>query len=624
MKRIRMTMAQALVKFLDVQYIRLDDDTTKFVEGVFTIFGHGCCVGLGEALSQSNHNLTVYQGHNEQGMAHAATAYAKEKNRRGILPCISSIGPGATNMVTAAATATVNRLPLLLLPGDTFACRQPDPVLQQLETPHDLSLSVNDVFKPVSKFWDRITRPEQLMTSLINAMRVLCDPRETGAVCVALSQDVQGEVYAYPDYFFNKRVHVIERQTAAPARIAEAAAALKAAKRPVVICGGGVRYSEAHDALLTLIENSQIPFVETQAGKSVLPSNHPLNLGGVGVTGTLAANQIIRNADCLLAIGTRLNDFITASKSAFNADCRFISINVSPFDAAKLDSITIIADAKTALSALSAELGGGNVTTAEHTAQAKQLKRAWATEVATLETRQFQDDFSSFSQMAALRQLNSSIPADAIVVAASGSLPGDMERLWETRKANTYHLEYGYSCMGYEVAGAFGVKLAQPNREVYAIVGDGAYLLMHSELFTSIQERQKINIILFDNAGFHCIDNLQRAQGIKNFACEFRYRETQTNSLSGAEVPVDYALNARSYGCQTWTVRTQAEFSAALHAAQKSRVSTLIELKVAKKSMTGGYETWWRVGTPELSATTGTQQAFAELKAKRERELRDY
>ncbi|BBM89842.1 3D-(3,5/4)-trihydroxycyclohexane-1,2-dione hydrolase [Spirochaetota bacterium] len=628
MNRTRMTMAQAIVKFLDRQYVSLDGVETKFVEGVFTIFGHGCCVGLGEALSPGSkpaqnlysHSLTVYQGHNEQGMAHAAIAYAKEHNRRKIMPCISSIGPGATNMVTAAATATVNRLPALFLPGDIFACRQPDPVLQQLESTRDFSLSVNDAFKPVCQFWDRITRPEQIMTSLLHAFRVLTDPRETGAVCIALAQDVQGEAYDYPDVFFERRTHIINRYPCSSSDVNKIIAALCKAKKPVVICGGGVRYSEAHEAFKSFIDTLNIPFVETQVGKSIIPYDHSLNCGGVGVTGTLAANKIINEADFVLAVGTRLNDFVTASKSSFTK-AKVMTVNVQPYDGIKLGAHAIIADAKDTLLKVISTIKEKPVYTL-HSNQAKKYISDWNAEKELLYKKTFTD---GLSQLAALHEINKSIPANAIVVAASGSLPGDMERLWEATHKDTYHLEYGFSCMGYEVTGALGAKLAhQQEREVFALVGDGAYMLLHSELFTSIQEGAKINILLFDNSGYHCIDNLQRAQGINAFACEFKYRDKASGHLTGKNIPVDYASNARSYGCETWTVTDLKELKTALQAAAHSTVSTLIDIKVAKKSMTGGYDAWWRVGTPEVSKNDPTLAAFNDLAKKRSSALRDY
>ncbi|MGH8330157.1 MAG: 3D-(3,5/4)-trihydroxycyclohexane-1,2-dione acylhydrolase (decyclizing), partial [Pseudomonas fluorescens] len=515
MTTTRLTMAQALVKFLDNQYIEVDGVQSKFVAGIFTIFGHGNVLGLGQALEQDSGDLVVHQGRNEQGMAHAAIGFAKQHLRRKIYACSSSVGPGAANMLTAAATATANRIPLLLLPGDVYACRQPDPVLQQIEQFHDLSISTNDAFKAVSKYWDRINRPEQLMTAAIHAMRVLTDPAETGAVTLALPQDVQAEAYDYPDYFLQKRVHRIERRPATEAMLGDALALFKGKRKPLIICGGGVRYSGANAALQAFAERFDIPFAETQAGKSAVVSSHPLNVGGIGETGCLAANLLARDADLIIGVGTRYSDFTTASKSLFqHPDVQFLNLNISPCDALKLDGVQLLADAKVGLQALAEALGDYRSAWGDQPRQAKaqldeEVDRIYQVEY---QSKDFIPEINDHMDPAVLREfieltgscltqsrvlgvLNETLADDAVIVAAAGSLPGDLQRSWRSKGVNTYHVEYGYSCMGYEINAALGVKLAEPDREVYALVGDGSYMMLHSELATSIQERRKINVV---------------------------------------------------------------------------------------------------------------------------------
>jgi 3D-(3,5/4)-trihydroxycyclohexane-1,2-dione acylhydrolase (decyclizing) len=611
MKTIRLTMAQALLKFLDNQYVEVDGKENKFVKGVFGIFGHGCVTGLGQALEQGGHELVYYQGHNEQGMVHVATAYAKQKNRKEIFACTSSIGPGALNMVTAAATATVNRIPVLLLPGDTFACRQPDPVLQQVEQPTSHTITANDAFRAVSKYWDRIERPEQLMTAAINAMRVLTDPAETGAVTLCMPQDVEAEAYDYPVEFFNKRVHHLERRLITKGELKRAVDLIRRKKRPVIICGGGVAYSEAQEELKKFAEAFNIPFGETQAGKGLIPWNHRLNLGGIGVTGGLAANTIAKDADLVVGIGTRFSDFTTASKSAFkNPEVEFMAINVSSFDAMKLDALTVVADAKEALTAIQTALKAVGYKTAYNNDEIVEIKGEWDREVDRLYSIELN---GGLSQTRVLGELNELLDEDAIVVGSSGSLPGCLQRLWRSTKPKTYNMEYGFSCMGYEVAGALGVKLAEPDREVYSMVGDGSYLMLHSELFTSIQEGRKINVLLFDNNGFQCIKNLQMSQGTDQFGNEFRYRDKGTRRLTGDFIPVDFAANARSYGAETYTVTTIDELRDALEKVKKAAVSTLIDIKVLPGTMSGGYESWWRVGVAEVSTSEKVKVAYEEM-----------
>ena len=621
-----MTMGQALVKFLDNQYISFDGKETKFVDGIFTVFGHGIVCGLGQALDENPGGLKVYQGKNEQGMAHVAASFAKQNNRRKIIACSSSIGPGAANMITAAATATVNNVPLLLFPADTFACRQPDPVLQQFEQPYSLSVTTNDAYKPVCRYWDRIVRPEQLMSAMTNAMRVLTDTANTGAVCIALCQDVEGESYDYPDYFFEKRVHKITRITPAEDEIKDIAIALLGAKKPLVIAGGGVRYSEAGRTLEAFCEKHNIPFAETQNGKSAVLSSHKLNLGGVGVTGNLSANTIAKDADLVIGVGTRFSDFTTASKSLFKSDAKFATINTDRFDAYKLSAIKAVCDAKLGIELLDKMIENYK---AEYTTEIADAKKAWSEEMTRLSEYMYSDDFEPIikaryedtipefvdkiggviTQTSALALIRKIIDDDAIAVAAAGSLPGCMQRMWTTDAPNSYNMEYGYSCMGYEIAGALGSKMAESDKEVYAFCGDGSYLMLHSELVTSIQENKKINVLLFDNAGFGCINNLQMSNGIGNLATEFRKRDENGNLL-GDLIPIDFAMNAAAYGAKTYTAKTLEELEAALIDSKKQNVSTLIDIKVLPKSMTDGYGAWWHVGIASTSEKEAVNSAY--------------
>lgn len=605
---IRLTMAQALIKYLDQQYVSIDGQEHKFVKGVMGIFGHGNVTGIGEALEQDPGQLTFIQGKNEQGMVHAAAAYAKHKNRLEIFACTSSIGPGALNMATAAATATVNRIPVLLLPGDIFADRQPDPVLQQLEVPSDYTISANDAFKPLSRYWDRILRPEQLMSACIQAMRVLTDPADTGAVTLCLPQDVQSEAYDYPASFFDKKVHYIDRRTVAPSALDRAVELIRRKRKPLIIAGGGVHYSLATDTLRRFAEQLRIPVTETQAGKSALPWNHPLNMGAIGVTGSSAGNRLAQEADLILAVGTRLADFPTASKSMFqHPEVEVLNINVSGLDAVKLGGHQLVGDAREALEALSAALK--DVAPYHEAAVLGELKQAWDQEVDRLYAIERED---GLAQTAVLGTINAEVGDSDVIVCAAGSLPGDLHRLWRSVEPKTYHMEYGFSCMGYEVAGALGVKLADPAREVHAVVGDGSFLMLHSELLTSVQERRKINVILLDNHGFQCIHNLQRAHGSVGFGNEFRYREGETGRLSGDFVQVDFAAYAQSLGVKVFRASTLEELRTAMQAARQSEVSTLIEVKVLPGTNTDGYESWWRVDTAEVSKSGAVKEAYAD------------
>ena len=644
MQTVRMTTAQALVKFLNQQYVEFDGKQQKFIKGIFTIFGHGNVVGLGQALEEDAGELEVYQGRNEQGMANAAMAFAKQKHRKQIMACTSSVGPGSANMITSAATASANNIPVLLLPGDVFATRQSDPVPQQIEQTHDLSISTNDAFRAVSKYWDRINRPEQLMTAMIQAMRVLTNPADTGAVTICLPQDVQGEAWDFPDYFFQKRVHRIERRLPTKASLADAVEMIKRKKKPVMICGGGVRYAEAAEELKQFAETFHIPFGETQAGKSAIESSHPYNLGGIGVTGNIAANTIAKEADLVIGIGTRFTDFTTASKQLFqNEEVEFLNINISEFHANKLDALKVIADAKEALLVLIDELQVMDYRSS-YTVEIADAKEAWETELSRLHNIRFTgQDFtpeveghfdgnlneyvdalgSQLTQTAVIGQINTLLDEDAIIVGAAGSLPGDLQRMWASRKPNTYHMEYGYSCMGYEVAGALGAKLAEPSKEVYAMVGDGSYQMLHSELVTSLQENKKINVLLFDNSGFGCINNLQMGNGMGSFGTEFRYRNQETRKLDGTIMKIDFAASAAGYGVKTYHVTSLEQLQEALIDAKKQTVSTLIDIKVLPKTMTNGYESWWHVGIAEVSKSQRVQAAY-ESKVSNLQQARSY
>ncbi len=603
---MKLTMAQALVKFLDNQYISFDGKETKFVKGIFGIFGHGCVVGIGQALEQGGHSLTYYQGHNEQGMAHAAIAFAKQKDRREIIACTSSIGPGALNMVTACGTATANRIPLLVLPGDTFACRQPDPVLQQIEQTNSCATTANDAFKAVCKYWDRINRPEQLMTACLNAMRVLTDPAETGAVCLAMPQDVEGEAFDYPDYFLEKRVWYVDRRLPSQREAEAAAQLIKNAKKPMLIVGGGVTYSHSWEAVQAFCEKHSIPIGETQAGKGQIAWNHPLNMGGVGVTGGAAANIVAQQADLIISVGTRLTDFTTCSKWGFkNPDVKLLSINVCSFDAFKMDSTAVIADAKASIEAIDVILG--SACTNEWGDIPAKAQAEWFKEVDANYNRQLE---SGFSQTHALGIINENIAPDSIAIGSSGSLPGCMQRLWKASVPKTYHMEYGFSCMGYEICGALGAKLAAPDKEVYTMVGDGSFLMLHSELYTAIQENLKINVMLFDNSGWGCIENLQNNQGTDTFGTRFTARNPETGLLDGAIVPIDFAKCAEGYGAKAYRVTNEKELLEALEDSKKQTVSCLFDIKVAHRSMSEGYESWWRVGVAEVSRSENVQKAY--------------
>lgn len=636
-KTIRLTVAQALVKFLNNQYVEFDGKEVPMFEGIFGIFGHGNVIGIGQALEEDPGHLIMRMGRNEQGMAHAAMGFAKQKRRKQMYACTSSVGPGAANMVTAAATATANCIPVLFLPGDTYADRQPDPVLQQMEQTVSLTTTTNDAFRAVCKYWDRVTRPEILMTACINAMRVLTDPAETGAVCIALPQDVEGEAWDYPEYFFQKRVHHIDRVKPTERAIEAAVKAITKAERPLMIFGGGVKYSEAEAVFQKFAEKYGIPFGETQAGKGTITWEHELNMGGVGETGGLAANTLAKDADVVIGVGTRYTDFTTSSKWIFqNPNVQYVNINVSRFHAYKLDGIQVVGDAGAALEMLDEALGktGYHVSDA-YAADIKAAKAAYTKEVERVFHIQFGDNFvpevnddfdykaaekaykeavgETLPQTRVLGLLEEHMDPNGIIVGASGSLPGDLQRVWRPKTVGSYHVEYGFSCMGYEVNAALGVKLAEPQREVYALVGDYAYMMLHSELPTSIAEGKKINVILFDNMQGGCINNLEIGHGQGSYGTEFRFRNEKTGQLDGAYVPVDFAMNAASYGCKSYTAHTEEELIAAIEDAKKQKVSTLIDCKVMPKTMVHGYGDWWRVGVAQVSKSKKIHDCYENL-----------
>ncbi|WP_050182460.1 3D-(3,5/4)-trihydroxycyclohexane-1,2-dione acylhydrolase (decyclizing) [Domibacillus robiginosus] len=624
MGTIRLTTAQALITFLNQQYIHVDGEETPFVEGIFNIFGHGNVLGIGQALEQDAGHLKVYQGKNEQGMAHAAIAYSREMLRRKIYAVTTSAGPGSANLIAAAGTAFANNIPVLLLPADTFASRQPDPVLQQLEHEHSTAVTTNEAFMAVSRYWDRVTRPEQLMSALIRAFEVMTDPAKAGPATICIAQDVEGEAFDYDERFFEKRVHYLDRKPAVERELQGAAERIKASKKPVIIVGGGARYSGARDILKQISEKHNIPLVETQAGKSTVEVSFPNNLGGLGILGTSAANKVARDTDLVIGVGTRYTDFTTSSKTQFDFEkTSFLNINISRMQAYKLDAFQVVADAKTALEQLASLLGdyetafGGLLSAWKEEWLAERDRLANVTFNRESFTPEIKDQFSQetmneyadvlgteFTQTAALVAANEAVAPDSVIIGSAGSLPGDLQRLWHSNVPNTYHLEYGYSCMGYEVAGALGAKLAHPDREVYAAVGDGSFLMLHTELVTALQYGKKINILLFDNSGYGCINNLQMGNGSGTYFCEFR---THDNKIMN----IDYAKVAEAYGAKSYKANTVEELKAALEDAKKQSVSTLIDMKVLPKTMSDGYDGWWNVGVAEVSESESVQKAYA-------------
>lgn len=640
MKKIKMTVGQAVVKFLNNQYVEMDGVENPFVDGIFTIFGHGMVVGLGQALDEDPGRLRVYQGRNEQGMAHAAIGYAKQNNRRRIIACSSSIGPGAVNMVTAALTASINHIPLLLFPSDTFATRQPDPVLQQMEVPSDLSITASDCFKPVAKYWDRVTRPEQLMTALINAMRVLTDTANCGTAVVSLPQDVQGESFEFPEYFFQKRVHHISRQCADAYEIDKAVEVIKAAKKPMLISGGGVRYSEAGQTVMDFAKAFNVPVSQTQAGHSALPDSFELSVGGVGVTGGLAANALCKDCDLIIGVGTRFNDFVTGSKWVLfrNPDVKILAINTSEFHAEKLDATRCVGDAKVTLEAIMAKLKADGYKSG-YTNEIQEIREVWEKERLSVLgvqyhgegfgegkfvpcvpswTEKIMNDYvrdigGTITESNAVGILREEADDDAIVVAAAGSLPADLERLWVTDAKDTYHMEYGASCMGYEIAGAVGAKMAAPKQEVYSLVGDGSFMMLNSEIAVAMQENIKITVVVLDNAAFGCINNLQMGNGVGSLATEMRKRNEATGKMDGEYCFTDFGKIGEGYGMKAFYAKTPEEFREAVKAAKKESVSCIIDAKVLPKTMAEGYESWWHIGVASTSGSAPVVEARERL-----------
>jgi len=599
-------MAQALVEFLQNQYVARDGEERAFFAGCFGIFGHGNVAGMGQALQQRADSFRFYFAKNEQAMVHTAAAFAKMNSRLRAFACTSSIGPGATNMVTGAATATINRLPVLLLPGDIFATRLVAPVLQQLESEHSQDLSVNDCFRPVSRYWDRLNRPEQLITALPEAMRVLTSQAETGAVTLGLPQDVQVEAFDYPARLFEKRVWTIPRPRADVSLLKRAAEWIRQSKHPLIIAGGGAIYSEATEQLARFAERTGIPVAETFAGKGSLPYDHPQALGAMGVSGALGPNIMGREADLVIVVGSRLSDFITASKTAFqNPDVRFISINVAEFDAAKHSALSLVADARVTLEELTGMVQGYDVG-AGYRARVDSFRAEWDAEVDRIYHLGHGPLVSQGEVIGAVNEF--SRPQD-VVVCAAGSLPGDLNKLWRARDPKGYHIEFGYSCMGYEIAGGLGIKMADPQREVYVMVGDGSYLMMAQEIVTSIQEGHKLTIIVLNNHGFSSIGGLSESAGGGGFGTEYRYRSEESGLLEGDTVPLDFAANAASLGAHAIQATDLASLKAALGEASVSDRTTVIAIEVDRDQRVPGYESWWDVPVAEVSEMESVQQA---------------
>jgi len=619
---VRLTAAQALIRFLAEQYVERDGVEHRFFGGCFGIFGHGNVAGIGEALYESPELLTYYQARNEQGMVHAAAGYARMRNRLSALVCTSSIGPGATNMVTGAALATVNRLPVLLLPGDVFASRRPDPVLQQLEVPWAGDVSVNDCFRPVSRFFDRISRPEQVIPAALQAMRVLVNQAETGAVTLAFPQDVQTEAYDFPEEFLRRRAWHVPRAIPDDAALTEAVARIRAARRPLIVAGGGVFYSEATAVLRALCEATGIPVGETQAGKGSLPYDHPSALGAIGATGTFSANRLAAEADLVIGIGTRWSDFTTASKTAFrNADVRFVNVNVADFDAAKHAGLALVGDARATLERLAELLDDWSVDDG-YREEAARLNAEWDAEVERLYTL---GHGPLPAQSEVLGAVNSAAGPRDVVVCAAGAMPGDLHKLWRTRDPKGYHVEYGYSCMGYEIAGALGVKMAAPDREVYVLVGDGSYLMLPGEIVTSVQEGLKLTIVLVDNHGFNSIGSLSRSLGLDGFGTLYRFRRDGSLGLdsdpSPAPVlPLDLAANAESLGARVIRTRTIEELRTGLAAAKEETRTTMVAVEVDRYEGVPSYESWWDVAVAEVSGVESVRAAREQYEAARRSE----
>lgn len=608
MGTVRLTAAQALVRYLMAQRTEIDGQELPLFAGVWAIFGHGNVAGLGEALYQAREELPTFRAHNEQGMALAAVAFAKATNRRRMMACTSSIGPGAMNMLTAAAVAHVNRLPVLLLPGDVFASRRPDPVLQQIEDWNDATISVNDCFRPVSRWWDRITRPEQLLTSLPRAMQVLTDPAECGPVTLAMCQDVQAEAFDYPESFFAPRLHRPRRPAADPDELARAAQLLRRAERPLLVAGGGVLYSEAAETLQAFAARHRLPVAETQAGKSVIPWDHPLAVGSIGVTGSAAANALACEADLILGVGTRLQDFTTGSRALLPGAAKLVQLNILPFDSGKHGAVPLIGDAKRTLEDLTAALGEHAAPSAWQ-ARTQALAAEWH---ATIEQVTAADDRELPTDAQVVGAVNRAAGEDGILVNAAGGLPGELHKLWRAKRPGGYHMEYGFSCMGYEIAGGLGVKMAHPDREVFVMVGDGSYLMLNSELATSVMLGRKLIVTLLDNRGYGCINRLQRACGGESFNNLIRDVDHRAS-----DAWIDFAAHARSLGAEAEKVTGIAELEAALARAKAAEKTYVVVIDTDPLPTTEAGGAWWDVAVPEVSPRAEVKDAReAYLKAR--------
>jgi len=619
---VRLTVGQAIVRFLAQQYLERDGVERRVIAGVWGIFGHGNVAGLGQALEELGDECAMpyYRPQNEQGQVHIATAYARHRNRLQTFACISSIGPGATNMITGAATATVNRIPVLLFPSDYFANRLVDPVLQQVEHPVERDVSANDAFRAVSRYFDRITRPEQLLSSLPEAFRILTDVADTGAVTVALPEDVQAEAYDWPASFLERRVWHVRRPVPEPAMLARAVERIRAARAPIVIAGGGAIYAEATGALEALASRFGIPVAESQAGKGALAWNHPLNVGPVGSAGGLAANRLAREADLVIAVGTRLGDFVTASRTAFqHPDVSFVGINVAPLDAHKLRGIPLVADAREALTALTAALdqAGYPGTDVAYGERIRREKADWDAEVDRHRrgSNGAGDADGVLAQPEIIGIVNDAVGGHATVICAAGSLPGDLLKLWRPEDPKAYHVEYGYSCMGYEIAAGLGVQLAEPDRHVVVMVGDGSYLMLNSEIVTAVAEGLPVTIVVLDNHGYQCIQDLARVSGVRDFGNELRYRDPERNRLVGDFVPIDFRKHAEAMGAHATTAPTADEIRSALAGARRRRRPTVIVVPTSPAGRVPGMESWWDVPVPEVSSQSNIHEARERYEA---------
>jgi 3D-(3,5/4)-trihydroxycyclohexane-1,2-dione acylhydrolase (decyclizing) len=623
---VRVTVAQATIKFLAAQYAERDGERNRFFAGCFGIFGHGNVAGLGQALLQEElrdpKTLPYVLGRNEQAMVHSAVGYARMKDRLQTWAVTSSVGPGATNMVTGAALATINRLPVLLLPGDTFATRVSTPVLQELERADAGDITANDAFRPVSRYFDRVWRPEQLPAALLGAMRVLTDPADTGAVTIAMPQDVQAEAFDWPESLFAERVWHIRRPLPERAEVQRAAAIIASATRPLIVAGGGVIYSGATKALARFCERTGIPVGQSQAGKGALPYDHPQSVGAVGSTGSTAANALAAKADVVIGIGTRYSDFTTASRTAFaNPDVRFVNINVAPLDTVKHSGLPLVADAREAIDALDRELAEYTVAI-QYRDEVARLARQWDDTVAA--AYRIDDDSVGLNQSQVIGLANTLSEPRDVVVCAAGSMPGDLHKLWRTRDPKGYHVEYGYSCMGYEVAGGLGAKMACPDRDVFVLVGDGSYLMMATELVTAVQEGVKLIVVLVQNHGFASIGSLSESLGSQRFGTSYRYR-TADGRLDGTKLPVDLAANAASLGAEVIRVNTAAEFTDAVKVAKANDVTTVIHVETDPLICAPSSESWWDVPVSEVSeldSTRAARQTYEQNKAAQRSYLR--